>query len=336
VTNSRWTIYLTAFALVANLLYCCLLPANSAVRVIENSDLGKSVGVPISEWVNEGAKPKGIILAIHALLLSSGSYNEFAGHLASTGYKVYAPDIRGFGRWRNGKRGVSDHADFNAAKRDLERIVAKIREKNPDTPLVLLGESMGGDYVLWLLSEPIAKSVDAAIVCAPGFKFTFHPNRHVPIDAVLSVFHPRKQINFDPYLETYLAKNGEVTRNWRKDDTICRTFSLCELLHNRAMSRAAFKHVRRIPADFPILIMAGANDQVFNTNAIPKRLKHFGTQNLSVEILPDSGHLVLESQQVKPEIKAVVDAWLAQQIEQHGSVTKAEVSNSSSSSSSRN
>jgi alpha-beta hydrolase superfamily lysophospholipase len=294
-------------------IFWCATPAYSDPVLNTHSELGSRLGLPVLEWRDNSVPHKGIILAIHALLLSGASYDNFAQHLASMGYTVYAPDVRGFGRWRTelSKVDSGSHADFIAAKRDLVRTVTQLRKENPHEPIILLGESMGADYSLWLLSEGPAQLVDAAIVCAPGFKFQFHWSRQVPIDCLFVPFHPRKQVKFEHYLGRYLANNGEVTRTWQSNPSIARTFSACELIHARAMSRSAFRHVKRIPEGFPMLILAGANDQVFQSAAIPKRAKHFGSQNLSIQILPNKGHILLEAQHVDDETTTLVDDWLA-------------------------
>jgi alpha-beta hydrolase superfamily lysophospholipase len=321
----RFKTYIAAVSLLLLSLLCYGSPSRAEPTANPYSELGSKLHLPISEWTDPAVPRKGIIIAVHALLLSGASYDNFARHLTSLGYTVYAPDIRGFGRWRNefSKIGSGDHTDYRAGKKDLERIISQLRTDNPNTPMVLMGESMGADYTLWLLSETPAKMIDAAIVSAPGFKFLFHPSRHVPVDIFFACFHPTKQINFDHYLERYLSQNGEVTQTWRSNPSISRTFSATELIHASNMFRAAFKNVRRIPPDFPILILAGANDQVFSTAAIPKRAKKFGSQNLSINIFPDKGHLLLEAQHVDPDTQKLIDNFLAEQIDRRGSILKA-------------
>lgn len=300
-----------------------------AAQYNSNSALGSELGLPISEWTDEAAPSKGIVLALHSLMFSGPSYQQFATHLAGLGYHVYAPDIRGFGKWRQAEKvGKPQRADYRGQKGDLIRIVKELKEENPDKPIILLGESIGGDYVLWLLSQPVAEDVDAAIVCAPGFRFTFHWNRHVFIDAPMGFFLPRKQINFRPYLATYLKKNGELSDSWPSDPTVTKTFSLSELVRCRAMSREAFRGVERIPGDMPLLVLAGKNDQVFNTAVIKKRVKDFGTHNLSVELVPNAGHLLFESQKVDPKTEKIVENWLTKQLTAREAITKANTANS--------
>jgi len=119
--------------------------------------------LPVRVWRPEG-KPRAVILALHGFNDYSNAFDEPARYWAKHGILTYAYDQRGFGdapfrgRWPT-VAGLT--GDLQAASR-------LIRERHPDTPLVLLGESMGAAVVMAALAGPARPVADAAILSAPA------------------------------------------------------------------------------------------------------------------------------------------------------------------------
>ncbi len=121
--------------------------------------------LPLDTWLPpEGTKPYGVILALHGFNDYANAFALPAPTLAEAGLLVYAYDQRGFGEaphtglWG----GVAEMTgDASAAARLL-------RQRHPDLPLFLLGESMGGAVVLAALAGPNPPDVDGIILSAPA------------------------------------------------------------------------------------------------------------------------------------------------------------------------
>jgi alpha-beta hydrolase superfamily lysophospholipase len=77
---------------------------------------------------------------------------------------VYAYDQRGFGA--NPQPGVWPGSE--ALVDDLRRIAAQLRERHPELPLTVIGESMGGAVVLVAASETPGLAADQFILKAPA------------------------------------------------------------------------------------------------------------------------------------------------------------------------
>ncbi len=91
-------------------------------------------------------KPKAVVLVVHGGSEHAGRYEPLAAALNQQGYAVYAEDHRGHGRTGeiNGKLG--DMGPANAFERVCEDVLAlgeRTVTENPDTPLVILGHSLG-------------------------------------------------------------------------------------------------------------------------------------------------------------------------------------------------
>lgn len=147
--------YLTSFLCGVFCAAASVTPTHAQSIWLPDSYVGTTLNLPIHHWENKSVKRKGIILAIHSYLLHGGTYDKTARYFADRGYSVYAPDLRGFGRWKSEGRsfGGDSEVDFAKSKDDLQRIALFLRETNPDTPIIYMGESLGANYGLWLLSE---------------------------------------------------------------------------------------------------------------------------------------------------------------------------------------
>ncbi|HEY4371829.1 MAG TPA: alpha/beta hydrolase [Burkholderiales bacterium] len=93
----------------------------------------------LRSWGDPQGKP---LLLLHGWMDNSASFQFFAdaflGDAANAGWRLVAPDWRGFGlsEWATG--GTYAYTDYLA---DLDALVGKL---NPQAPLSILGHSMGG------------------------------------------------------------------------------------------------------------------------------------------------------------------------------------------------
>jgi acylglycerol lipase len=91
------------------------------------------------------APTRGVVVISHGAGEHGGRYERPALELAELGYPVYALDHRGHGR-SEGRRALVDRLDNAAA--DLDVLIDLARREHPDTPLFLLGHSLGATIAL--------------------------------------------------------------------------------------------------------------------------------------------------------------------------------------------
>lgn len=116
----------------------------------------------VLEWAADGGAGEPLVL-LHGFMDAAGSFDLLAPRLAAAGYRVLAPDLRGFGKteWI-GAGGYYHFWDYIA---DLEGLRAALGLDR----MLLVGHSMGGS-VTTLYASAMPERVRAAVIvegCGP-------------------------------------------------------------------------------------------------------------------------------------------------------------------------
>ncbi|MGO4594683.1 alpha/beta hydrolase [Leifsonia sp. 2TAF2] len=124
----------------------------------------------------EGARPSAVVQLAHGVGEHAGRYRELAEHLARAGFLVYADDHLGHGRtgmeqWdgdatRLGKLGPGG---LRAAVRIVHAFSLRIREENPDLPLIYVGHSWGS-LIGQLLLNRNGDDYDAIVLSGTAYR----------------------------------------------------------------------------------------------------------------------------------------------------------------------
>jgi pimeloyl-ACP methyl ester carboxylesterase len=97
----------------------------------------------VLEWPSTGAEDRGTVLLVHGYMDAAATWDLVAPGLAAAGFRVLAPDQRGFGDGPRVPSGGYYH--FPDYVPDLADIVDRLVP--PGEPLLLVGHSMGGTIV---------------------------------------------------------------------------------------------------------------------------------------------------------------------------------------------
>lgn len=131
--------------------------AKSHIRTADGAIL------PLRHWPAKGVA-KGVIIGLHGFNDYSKSFAAPADVWTREGLTVYAYDQRGFGA-------APDHGLWPGVATltaDLNTAVTLIRQKHPDLPLFLVGESMGGAVVLAAAAGATPPDADGLVLSAPA------------------------------------------------------------------------------------------------------------------------------------------------------------------------
>ncbi|MCP1676613.1 alpha-beta hydrolase superfamily lysophospholipase [Natronocella acetinitrilica] len=120
--------------------------------------------LPLSTSAPAEEPPRAVVLALHGFNDYRRAFETMAQEMAESGVQVYAYDQRGFGGTAD--RGVWVGSD--TLIEDARATLVLLREAHPDTPIYLLGKSMGGAVAIGALTRQPAPDIDGAILVAPA------------------------------------------------------------------------------------------------------------------------------------------------------------------------
>jgi alpha-beta hydrolase superfamily lysophospholipase len=199
--------------------------------------------------------PRAVLVNLHGLGDHSGLYPNLAAHFPPKAVAVYAYDMRGNGR-SPGQRAFVRH--WREYREDLHAFLERVRQWEPDLPLFLLGNSLGGLVVLdYALDQP--GGLAGVIAAAPPLGKLGVPPLLMALGRLMSRIVPRFSLRVGMDL-TGLARDPAVVEAVLADS----------LFHRRGTARlstevtAAIARVQNRAADLsvPLLILHGSADRM--------------------------------------------------------------------------
>lgn len=279
--------------------------------------IGNDLRIPVHHWYREGQDPKGIIVGIPGLVFNGRAYDVAARELVSRGFEVYTLDVRGYGDWKTAK-GQFDGDElihFGQTKEDLTKVLQVLRQKNIGKSIFCLGESFGAAYAVWAASDT-PHLIDGVVAVGLPYRVCIHPRPRWLLTFAEGLRSPRKPMDLVPYLVPTLSNDKEVTLAALNDDSISmKELSATDLIKAKVTIRSATENVEKIPAEMPVLVIAGQNDAIQKTYRLPEVVSAMGSKHAHLVMLPNKGHLLIERKQVDPDAMGVINAWLDQQVE---------------------
>ena len=119
--------------------------------------------LPLRRWLPK-TETKAVLIALHGFNDYSQFFTTPAEYLSGVGIACFAYDQRGFGLAP--KRGLwAGHATY---AHDLQILVRLLKQRYPDRPIYLLGESMGGAVIISAMSQPAMPPINGVILSAPA------------------------------------------------------------------------------------------------------------------------------------------------------------------------
>ena len=151
-------------------------PVQGDPSLTDNALIARDGAVlPLQRWMPAGVqagKPRAVIVALHGFNDYANAVAMPAPFWANRGIATYAYDQRGFG--------AAPHRGFWAGTKtmtgDLRDAVTAISRRHPQTPLYVLGVSMGGAVAMAALAEGPIAGVAGAVLIAPAVWGRRHMN----------------------------------------------------------------------------------------------------------------------------------------------------------------
>ncbi|HSO99850.1 MAG TPA: alpha/beta fold hydrolase [Thioalkalivibrio sp.] len=298
---------LTPLVLFLSLLAACTpvrVPPGETVSapLLEDSVLVTRDGLrlPVSRW--EARTPRAQIVALHSFRDYRGAFDQLGPWFAQRGVSLIALDQRGFGDaphrglWPGGQALVDDARD----------LVLSLRRADPDVPVYLLGESMGGSVAVALMGDEGPPDVAGVILAAPGVR------EGIPARALWDAglwlserLMPGFSVTVKQDYDGELAP--EAVNRFRNDPKVLReiradTYAGLVALADLASGRAGAVVV-------PMLVLYGETDRTIRQVAICNLARRHATGEVDLRIRSHWAHLLLHG----PDREAVageIVAWI--------------------------
>ncbi|RBP53635.1 alpha/beta hydrolase [Arenicella xantha] len=210
-------------------------------------------GLYYRHWTPEG-KVKGVVMLIHGLGEHCQRYDALGEFLNQYGYALSAIDLPCHGH-SEGKRGHIDSFDeFQSAALKLH---ARIRESYPDTPLFLLGHSMGGLIAARFLLDHQDKFSGALLSGAAIQSPQEPPKWQVAIiKGIAKLFPKAAMLQLDA---SAISRDPEVVDKYMADPLVSKDKLSARFLVEMTNTMDTVK-ANAAKITLPILIMHGTKD----------------------------------------------------------------------------
>jgi alpha-beta hydrolase superfamily lysophospholipase len=253
-------------------------------------------------WLPED-EIKAVLVIVHGLAEHSGRYMNVVNHFVPLGYAVYGLDHIGHGRSEGPRVYVERFSDYT---RTLKTYVDKIRAWQPDTPVFMVGHSLGGLIgSAYLLDHQ--EDLTGAVLSGPGVKV---PDSISPVTVALG-----------KVLSTLMPRTGLVqldANEISRDPAVVQAYVNDPLVYTgKTTARLAaemLKTMRRVTEEagtitLPLMIVQGSEDKLVDPAGARMLYKTVSSDDKTLKIYDGLYHEVFNEPE-HAEVLGDVEAWL--------------------------
>jgi len=266
-------------------------------------------GITIVYDVYEAAEPRAVVHLLHGVGEHAGRYAALIAALVAEGYTVYADDHRGHGRtglrqWGgdHAKLGRLGPGGLHAARDAVWTLSQRIREENPDLPLVLLGHSWGS-FLAQMLVDRHPDAFDAVVLSGSALRW---PGALNPGD----LNAPWKKLGGSGM--QWLSSDEQVGRDFVADP-LTTSVPLAKLFGPIEAAKLFGRPRRNLERDVPILLMVGRDDTVGGPRSVHLLADAYrhrsGLSDVTTLVYPGARHEIF-AEVCQAEVRADLLAWL--------------------------
>ena len=283
-----------------------VIPAGESVRApILSHDkyvAADGTALPLAVWNAENGPPKAVILGLHGFSDYRNAFEEPAAIWARDGITTYSFDQRGFG----GSPTRGRWAGTDALVDDAKAVAMLLRQKYPDVPLYIAGESMGGAVAMVAADRGL--ETDGLVLLAPAVRSraSFGP----VVSGALSFFvhiipwfpDGPSSIDYQP------TDNPKTLDKLRKDPMMIRAarfdlgYGLLDLM-DAAVAAAPRLHA-------PYIMLHGVGDKIVPAGPVRSVIAVLPKRDDSRLAFYKNGFHLLLRDKNGPKVAADVAAWI--------------------------
>jgi alpha-beta hydrolase superfamily lysophospholipase len=251
----------------------------------------------------------GVIIALHGFNDYSNFIKDSAVFFNNHQLAVYAYDQRGFGetitrgRWSGSQ----------TLRNDLTTLIDLVREKHADTPLYLLGDSMGGAVTIITMAQEYPPKVSGVILVAPAVwarsEMPFYQRSLLWLSAHTI---PWMKVSGQA-LEITPSDNIEMLKELGKDPLVIKETKIEALYGLSNLMDAAYHSAEHLRIN--LLLLYGNNDEIIPKKPVfefYRRLPATGTEQQQMILYENGYHMLLRDLQAEDVIEDIVN-WIKEQ-----------------------
>jgi alpha-beta hydrolase superfamily lysophospholipase len=292
-------------------LAACAPPVMEARPAAPRSDPGVQHETRVTNGVHDtplfeqswrpATTPRAVVVIHHGLKSHSDHYAELAGRLVAKGFAVHAYDMRGHGR-SAGRRASLD--DFEDLVTDLSNFVERVRAREENRPIFVMGHSVGG-AVVTLYTVERKPNIAGLVLLAPAIRVD-----RMPIEAAFTPLTATLLPNF-PVVDVpdeWFSRSPAVVEEMGKDPLIyhpagpARTAgALLDALEN------VWAGVDGI--DVPVFALHGTADKATDPRGSAELVRRAHSADKTLKLYPGLYHdLVREPE--REQVMSDLESWL--------------------------
>lgn len=273
----------------------------------------KRANAPCIAWSDPDVPTRAVLLCIHGLGLHKDTYEAFGKRMQALGIATYAIDVRGFGDFMASKGQRT--CDFDGCLSDVRRSLIAIRRANPNKPVFLLGESMGGAIALRVTSM-YPELIDGLISSVPAGD-RFKQGRSSWKVAIKYLKNKDKPFNVGESVIEQATQKPELREAWSKDPVARMNISPKELMQFQMFMNQNHKSAKLITSK-PVLIVQGCEDKLVKPEGTVELYNKLSTSNREIVLIPNAEHLIFEENQFNDQVITKVAGWIDNHISASG------------------
>ena len=245
----------------------------------------------------EAKNAKAAVVIVHGLAEYSGRYDYVAEKFHNAGFSTYRFDHRGHGK-SEGERGY--YKDYEDMLEDVNVVVDKAIEENPDKPVFLLGHSMGG-FAVSLYGAKYRDKNLAGVITSGGLT---HDNNKMT-EMVGPGLDPHTELPNE--LGDGVCSVKEVVEAYVADPLNLKKYQL-GLLYALKDGIAWFKENEK-DFSYPVLILHGRDDALVNFKDSFDFFENNSSKDCQIKIYKGLCHEIM-NEYAKDEVIGDIIAWI--------------------------
>jgi acylglycerol lipase len=261
--------------------------------------------LPRRVWLPDDSPPRAVILAVHGFNDYSNAFETFGTYAAGHGVAVHAYDQSGFGANPDAGRWPGAQTLIDDLVREREQLAAHY----PDTPVYVLGESMGAAVIIAAAAQNAPLGDDGIILSAPAVWGGDQLNGFYRATLWVMVrVAPGLELT-GRGLKVMASDNIEMLRALSADPLFIkatRVDAIAGLVELMDVAASSVDHL-----DGPLLVLGGARDEIVPPGAHLAMLERLTAQQCTEIIYSDGWHMLLRDLQREVVWNDIL-AWIDQ------------------------